>query len=50
MEVAIPMYRNLGVHWTLTLLGCIGLMFTPAPYLFYRYGHTVRKYSKHAVI
>jgi hypothetical protein len=36
MEVAIPMYRNLGVHWILTLFGCIGLMFTLAPYLFYR--------------
>lgn len=49
MEVTIPMYHNLGVHWTLTLLGSIGLLFTPAPFLLYKYGHIIRRYSKYAV-
>ncbi|PWN31399.1 C6 transcription factor [Meira miltonrushii] len=40
--VATPMYSNLGVHWTLTLLGCIGVLCTPIPYAFYRYGHQIR--------
>lgn len=49
MEATIPMYKNLGVHWTLTVLGSIGLVFTPVPYLLYKYGHVIRKYSRHAV-
>jgi MFS family permease len=48
VEVTIPMYENLGVHWTLTVFACIGLVFTPVPYLFYKYGPRVRKMSKYA--
>lgn len=48
--VSIPMYGNLGVHWTLTLLGCISLLMTPVPYVFYKYGHVFRKWSKTAAI
>lgn len=48
VEVSIPMYKNLGVHWTLTVLGAISLMMAPVPFLFYRYGSTVRKHSRHA--
>lgn len=50
MEVTIPMYENLGVHWTLTVLGSISLVFTPVPYFLYKYGHVIRKYSRHAVV
>ncbi|KAL1877317.1 hypothetical protein VTK73DRAFT_8770 [Phialemonium thermophilum] len=46
--VSIPMYDNLGVHWSLTLLGCLSLLMTPVPYIFYRYGHQIRKRSKTA--
>lgn len=47
--VSIPMYKNLGVHWTLTLLGCLGLVMAPVPYIFYWYGHEIRKkYSPNA--
>jgi MFS family permease len=46
--VSIPMYENLGVHWSLTLLGCISLVMTPVPYVFYRYGAVFRKRSKTA--
>jgi len=48
VEVAIPMYKNLGVHWTMTVLGCISLLCTPVPYIFYAYGHKLRKLSKYA--
>ncbi|CAI7637455.1 unnamed protein product [Penicillium viridicatum] len=41
--VSIPMYRNLGVHWSLTLLGCISAVMTPVPFVFYRYGHLIRR-------
>lgn len=40
--IATPMYSNLGVHWTLTLLGCIGFLCMPIPFAFYRYGHLIR--------
>jgi MFS family permease len=49
IEVTIPMYENLGVHWTLTMFACISLVLTPLPYLFYRYGAAIRRYSRHAV-
>ncbi|KAF2719971.1 benomyl/methotrexate resistance protein [Polychaeton citri CBS 116435] len=46
--VSVPMYENLGVHWALTLLGCLALLMAPVPFIFYRYGATIRKYSKSA--
>ncbi|KXT15615.1 hypothetical protein AC579_5830, partial [Pseudocercospora musae] len=46
--VSVPMYTNLGVHWTLTLLGCLGIMMTPLPYVFYYFGPIARKKSKNA--
>lgn len=46
VEVSLPMYRKLNVHWTLTVLGCISLLLTPAPYLFYKYGPKIRSYSR----
>ena len=46
---AIPMYEGLGVHWTLTLMGCLSALLVPVPYLFTRYGERVRGWSKFAV-
>ncbi|KAJ5108955.1 major facilitator superfamily domain-containing protein [Penicillium angulare] len=43
--VSIPMYSNLGVHWSLTLLGCISLLMTPVPFIFYKYGHAIRNWK-----
>lgn len=48
VEVSIPMYKNLGVHWTLTVLGGISLAMAPVPFIFYRYGAKIRTYSRHA--
>jgi hypothetical protein len=47
-EVAIPMYKNLGVHWTLTILWAISALITPVPYVFYRYGSKLRQKSQYA--
>ncbi|KAF2801608.1 major facilitator superfamily transporter [Mytilinidion resinicola] len=47
--VGIPFYKNLGTHWTLTILGCISVLMAPIPYLFYKKGYEIRKRSKFAV-
>ena len=44
--VAIPMYHNLGAHYTLTVLACIAAVMAPVPFVLYRYGHAVRRMSK----
>ncbi|EHY59753.1 hypothetical protein HRR83_008289 [Exophiala dermatitidis] len=47
--VGIPFYRNVGHHWTVTILACLSLLLTPIPYVFYKYGHIIRKKSRFAV-
>jgi len=47
--VGIPMYKNLGTHWTLTVLGCISALALPIPYVLYLSGPSLRKRSKWAV-
>jgi len=47
--VGIPFYRNVGVHWTLTIMACISALLTPIPYILYKYGYVVRRRSKYAV-
>ena len=49
IEVSFPMYRNLGVRWALTVLACLSLVMVPVPFVFYRYGPAIRKYSRFAV-
>ena len=49
VEAAIPFYRNLSVHWALTILGCLSALLVPIPYLFYLYGTKIRGKSKYAV-
>lgn len=46
--VGIPMYKNLGTHWTLTVLGTISAFAVPIPYVLYRYGPGLRKRSQWA--
>lgn len=42
MTVAgIPLYENLRGHWTLTLLGCISIILTPLPYVFFKFNHAL---------
>lgn len=47
--IEIRFYENLGVHWTLTILGAISALMVPVPYLLYFYGPKIRSYSKFAV-
>ncbi|KAK1140904.1 hypothetical protein N8T08_009777 [Aspergillus melleus] len=46
--VGIPMYRNLGTHWTLTVLGIISAVAMPIPYVLKHWGPALRKKSKWA--
>ncbi|KAI2691940.1 hypothetical protein CBS147332_8406 [Penicillium roqueforti] len=44
-----PIYRSIGAHYTLTILGAISTAMATIPYLLYVYGPRIRKYSKFAV-
>ncbi|PYI09373.1 MFS general substrate transporter [Aspergillus sclerotiicarbonarius CBS 121057] len=46
--VGVPMYRNLGTHWTLTVLGIISAVAAPIPYVLTFWGPSLRKRSKWA--
>lgn len=48
VEVAPSMWRNIGVHWTLTMLGCITAVLVPIPYLLFKLGPRIRGKSKYA--
>ncbi|KAI9170743.1 putative efflux pump kojT [Paramyrothecium foliicola] len=45
---ARPMYSGIGVHWALTLLGCLALPLTAAPFVFWRIGPKLRAKSRYA--
>lgn len=45
--VGVPFYKNLGPHWTITILGAISILMTPIPYVLYKWGHLVRARSKY---
>lgn len=46
---ARPMFSKIGPHWTMTLLGCIAVVLTPAPFVLYKYGTRLRKRSPFAI-
>lgn len=46
--ISRPMYEGLGVHWTMTLLGCLAVVQMPLPLVFYYYGPGLRKRSHFA--
>ncbi|KAH6648175.1 major facilitator superfamily domain-containing protein [Truncatella angustata] len=43
-----PMYEGIGVHWTMTWLGCVAVILAPAPLLFWKLGPKIRKKSPYA--
>ncbi|KAJ9297746.1 hypothetical protein DTO271G3_3967 [Paecilomyces variotii] len=49
IEVSLPFYKNLGVAYTLTILGAISAALVPVPYVFFKYGEHIRRRSKYAV-
>ncbi|KAJ3921057.1 MFS polyamine transporter [Lentinula edodes] len=44
----VQMYTKLGINWASTLVGLIGLVMAPSPFLFYKYGARIRQKSKFA--
>jgi len=40
---AAPLYKKLGLGWGNSVLGFITLVFTPVPWLFFRYGEALRR-------
>lgn len=43
-----PMYDGIGVHWTMTLLGCLAVVLASAPVLCFFYGPRLRARSQYA--
>ena len=43
------MFTNLTIKWAATLLGCLGALMIPVPFLFYKYGGYIRSKSKFAM-
>lgn len=50
VEVAIPFYRNLGVHWTLTILGALSALLVPVSYLFHHAATKIQGRSRYATV
>lgn len=42
------MYTAMGINWASTLIGLVGLVFAPSPFLFYKYGARIRRSSRFA--
>lgn len=45
---ARQMFVNMKIQWATTLLGCLSLVLVPVPFLFYKYGKSIRSKSKYA--
>ncbi|KAK0630496.1 major facilitator superfamily domain-containing protein [Bombardia bombarda] len=43
-----PLYDGIGVHWTMTLLGCVAVVLAPAPLVFWKLGRGLRERSEYA--
>lgn len=46
--VGVPFYKNVGTHWTLSILACIAVLVIPIPYVLYKFGPKIRAKSKYA--
>ena len=44
----VQMFTKMGVGYAATLIGCVGFVLMPSPFLFYRYGAAIRQKSKFA--
>ena len=44
-----PIYRSIGVHYTLTIMASISAVIAFVPYILYLYGPRIRKLSRFAV-
>lgn len=48
MLTGIDMYKNLGIHWASSVPGFLALLCVPFPFLFYKYGESIRLKCKYA--
>jgi acyl-CoA synthetase (AMP-forming)/AMP-acid ligase II len=48
--VATPMFHNLGIGPAMSLAGGIAVVATPVPFIFMKYGLTLRRMSKFAPV
>ncbi|THH13906.1 hypothetical protein EW146_g6361 [Bondarzewia mesenterica] len=44
----VQMFEGMHINWASTLIGCVGLLLAPMPFLFYKYGTRIRQKSKFA--
>ncbi|KAJ3714894.1 major facilitator superfamily domain-containing protein [Lentinula guzmanii] len=44
----VQMFQNLGIGWAASLIGFIALLLAPSPFLFFKYGASIRTKSKFA--
>lgn len=47
--VGLPFYEDMGVQWTLTIMGGLSVLLVPVPFVFYVYGPWIRSKSRYAV-
>lgn len=45
---ATQMFNGMGIQWAGTLIGCVGIILAPVPFLFYKFGKKLRQKSKYA--
>lgn len=43
---ARQMFQGMGIQWAGTLLGCVALLLAPIPFVFYKWGASIRGRSK----
>ena len=49
MLTFVLVYEALGIGWATSLLGFLALAMIPIPFLFFKYGPTIRAKSKYPV-
>lgn len=47
---ATQMFNGMQIKWACTLLGCVASLLIPVPFLFYKYGRSIRERSKYASV
>nr|QFR37160.1 MFS transporter [Cyberlindnera americana] len=47
---SVQMFEGMGINWAGLLLGLVGAVLIPVPFLFYRYGRKIREKSKYAFV
>jgi len=46
---SVPLFKNLGIAWGNTILGCLTVLFLPIPFILFKAGPWLRKRSPRAL-